>query len=74
METERYRGTAHAADVWNLEEIRDMVCTLEGELKGLDGLRDSLQGAMEQVEESASNSTAMVTQIIQSVDTAWNVP
>ena len=45
------------------EDIRTTVHTLENELKGLDGLKDSLQSAMEQVEESASGSTDMVTQI-----------
>ncbi|MBR1742422.1 MAG: chemotaxis protein [Lachnospiraceae bacterium] len=45
------------------EEIQTTIHTLEDELKGLDHLKDNLQGAMEQVEESASSSTDMVTQI-----------
>ena len=55
---EVFRSMLHSS-----EEIQTTVHTPENELKGLDGLKDSLQGAMEQVEESASSSTDMVTQI-----------
>ena len=53
-----FRSMPHSS-----EEIQDTVRILENELKGLDGLKDSLQTAMEQVEESASDSTDLVSLI-----------
>ena len=53
-----FRSMLHSS-----EEIQDTVRILENELKGLDGLKDNLQTAMEQVEESASDSTELVSLI-----------